>query len=100
MRSHGLPYVFGLKGSQPTLLEEAQRLLAERTAEQCDAQREDFDHGTVTRRIWLSDSGSDYDGWESLRTVARVQTETRDAAGKVVRQDERCFISSLPQLPT
>ena len=96
VRSHGLHYVFGLKGSQPTLLDEAQRLLAERTAEHCDAQSEDLDHGTVTRRIWLSDIGSGYDGWESLRTVARVQTETRDADGKVVKRDERYFISSLP----
>jgi hypothetical protein len=89
VRSHGLHYVFGLKGSQPTMLDEAQRLLAARTAEHCDAQSEDFDHGTVTRRIWLSDIGSGYDGWESLRTVARVQTETRDATGKVIKCEER-----------
>ena len=89
VRSHGLHYVFGVKGSQPTLLDEAQRLLAERTAEHCDAQSEDLDHGTVSRRIWLSDIGSGYDGWESLRTVVRVQTETRDAAGKVIKCEER-----------
>jgi hypothetical protein len=52
--------------------------------------------GTVTRRIWLSDIGSGYDGWESLHTVARVQTETRDADGKVIKSEERYFISSLP----
>jgi hypothetical protein len=96
VRSHGLHYVFGLKGSQPTLLEEAKRLLAERTAEHCDAQSQDLDHGTVTRRIYLSDIGSGYDGWESLRTVVRVQTETRDADGKVIKREERYFISSLP----
>lgn len=96
VRAHGLHYVFGLEGSQPTMLDEAKRLLAARTAEQCDAQSEDFDHGTVTRRIWLSDIGSGYDGWESLRTVARVQTETRDADGKVIKCEERYFISSLP----
>ena len=89
VRSHGLHYVFGLKGSQPTLLDEAQRLLAERTAENCDAQSADLDHGTVSRRIWLSDIGSGYDGWESLRTVVRVHTETRDAAGKVIKCEER-----------
>jgi len=89
VRAHGLHYVFGLKGTQPTLLDEAQRLLAERTAENCDAQSADLDHGTVSRRIWLSDIGSGYDGWESLRTVVRVHTETRDAAGKVIKCEER-----------
>jgi len=89
VRSHGLHYVFGLKGSQPTLLDEAKRLLAARTAEHCDAQSEDFDHGTVTRRLWLSDIGSGYDGWESLRTVVRVQTETCDAHGQVIKCEER-----------
>ena len=96
VRAHGLHYIFGLKGTQPTLLDEAQRLLAQRTAQQCDAQSEDLDHGTVTRRIWLSDIGSGYDGWESLRTVVRVHTETRDAAGKVIKCEARYFISSLP----
>jgi hypothetical protein len=96
VRAHGLHYIFGLKGTQPTLLDEAQRLLAQRTAQQCDAQSEDLDHGTVTRRIWLSDIGSGYDGWESLRTVVRVHTETRDSTGKVIKCEERYFISSLP----
>jgi hypothetical protein len=96
VRDHGLHYVFGLKGTQPTLLDEAQRLLAERTAEQCDAWTEDLDHGTIIRRVYLSEIGSGYDGWESLRTVVRVQTETRDAAGRVIKCEERYFISSLP----
>ena len=71
-------------------------MLAERTAEQCDACTEDLDHGTVVRRIYLSEIGSGYDGWESLRTVVRVQTETRDTTGKVVKCEERYFVSSLP----
>jgi hypothetical protein len=96
VREHGLHYVFGLKGTQPTLLDEARRLLAERTPEQCDTQTEDIDHGTVTRRIYLSEIGSGYDGWDSLRTVVRVQTETRDAAGRVSKCEERYFVSSLP----
>ena len=96
VRDHGLHYVFGLEGTQPTLLDEAQRLLAERTAEQCDACTEDLDHGTIIRRVYLSEIGSGYDGWESLRTVVRVQTETRDAAGRVIKCEERYFISSLP----
>jgi hypothetical protein len=71
--------------------------LAERTVEHCDAHSENLDHGTVTRRIWLSDIGSGYDGWESLSTVVRVQTETRDAEGRLTSCNERYFISSLPR---
>ena len=97
VRDHGLHYVFGLKGTQPTLLDEAKRLLAARTAEQCDASSEDLDHGTVTRRVYLSEIGSGYDGWESLRMVIRVQTETRDATDQVTKREERYFVSSLPR---
>ena len=96
VRSHSLHYVFGLKGTQPTLLDEAKRLLAHRTAEQCDASSEDLDHATVVRRVFLSEIGSGYDGWESLRTVVRVQTETRDPGGRVTKCEARYFLSSLP----
>lgn len=84
------------RGTQPTLLDEARRLLADRTPEQCDAATQDTDHGQVTRRIYLSEIGSGYDGWESLRTVMRVQTETRDASGNVAKRENRYFIASLP----
>lgn len=96
VRDYGLHYVFGLKGTQPTLLAEAKRLLADRGRQQCDAATEDTDHGRVTRRIYLSEIGAGYDGWESLRTVLRVEIETRDASGNVVQRENRYFIASLP----
>ena len=37
-------------------------------------------------------------GWEHLRTVLRIQTDTFDASGTLTRTDERYLISSLPSI--
>jgi hypothetical protein len=37
------------------------------------------------------------DGWEHLRTVVRVEAETFDARGTLLRRDERYLVSSLPR---
>jgi hypothetical protein len=95
----GYHYLFGLKGTQPTLLEEAQRLLAGRTAEQADAQSEDVVGGgskVVVRRAYLTGEMKGYLDWEHLGTVVRVESETLDREGCRRAYDNRYFVSSLP----
>jgi hypothetical protein len=97
VRSRGLHYLFGLKSTQPTLWEEARRWLGSRSADQADAVTEERDHGgTVARRLYLGPAVAAPEGWEHLRTVARIETETRDANGSVLSCENRYFISSLP----
>lgn len=98
IRSKGLDYFFALKGTQPTLELEAHRLLAGRAATTADATTEDVRNGQlVIRRAYLTEEMDGYDDWEHLRTVVRVQSETRGADGTSLAGDERYFISSLPR---
>jgi predicted transposase YbfD/YdcC len=98
VRDKGLDYFFALKGTQPTLEAEAHRLLAGRAPSTADATSEDVRNGhVVVRRVYLTDEMAGFDDWEHLHTVLRVQSETRDAGGKVVAGDERYFICNLPR---
>ena len=98
VRDKGLHYLFGLKGSQPTLLEEAQRWLGARPPSEADATHETAERAQrVVRRLYLGEATAAPDGWQHLRTVARVQTETFDSTGELQRSDEHYFLSSLPR---
>lgn len=99
VRDRGLHYLFGLKGSQPTLLLEAQRWLGARSESEADATHETVERAQrVVRRLYLGEATAAPQGWQHLRTVVRVQSETFDcASGKLLRTDEHYFLSSLPR---
>jgi hypothetical protein len=101
VRSKGLHYIFGLKGSQPTLQAEARALLASLTPEQAVATTVDI-RGIeeVTRRLYMSTEMAGFLDWTHLQTTLRVESEIVDIkTGEVVEQKEedvnRYFISSL-----
>jgi hypothetical protein len=97
VRDRGLHYLLGLKSSQPSLYTEAQLWLGSRSPEVADAIREDRERGQrVIRRLYLGEATAAPDGWEHLRTVVRVQTETFDASGELISSDNRYLLSSLP----
>lgn len=91
-----LHYLFGLKGSQPTLLNEAKRLLGGLGAEQAEAETVEVESNnrTVTRRLYRTGEMAGYLDWTHLSTVVRVESETVEN-GKVVEHEDRYFISSL-----
>jgi hypothetical protein len=98
VREHGLHYLFALTQAQPTLLDEATRWLGSRTAAEANATSEDVEPGqVVTRRLYLGEAVAAPNGWQSLRTVLRVETETCEPSGKLIRHDNRYLISSMPQ---
>ncbi|MBI4702687.1 MAG: ISAs1 family transposase [Deltaproteobacteria bacterium] len=97
VRELSLHYLFGLKSTQPTLLHEAQRLLASLGIGQALADSED-DLGAgkrVLRRLYLTDQMAGFE-WSHLRTVLRVESETLDAAGRRLVYENRYFVASLP----
>jgi len=51
----------------------------------------------VIRRLYLGETTVELDGWQSLRSVLRVETEVRDRTGAPVSHDNRYLISSLPK---
>lgn len=92
----GLDYLFGLKGTQPTLLEEAKLWLSGRDVAEANAVSEDVERGhVVTRRVFLCPVEGGFEGWKHLSTFIRVRSETRDAARKLVKSEDRYFLSSL-----
>jgi hypothetical protein len=98
VRQHGLHYLFGLTAGQPTLFEEAHRWLGSRSADTADATSEDCERGQrVVRRLYLGQVSAELDGWEHLRTVARVEAEIFDALGQRLSRENRYFLSSLPR---
>ncbi len=101
VKSKGLHYIFGLKGSQPTLQTEARAHLARRTAEQAVATTVDIrGRHEVTRRLYITSEMGGFLDWTHLETTLRVESELVDIeTGDVVPQKEedvnRYFISSL-----
>jgi len=90
-------YLFGLTAAQPTLLGEAQRLLQPLGVERAAAQSEDVSRAErVVRRLYLTEEMSGFGGWEHLRTVLRVESETFDVAGRRIVYEQRYFLVSLP----
>jgi hypothetical protein len=96
VRARDLHYLFGLTAGQPTLLQDAKHWLGSRKAAEADAVSEDFERGNrVVRRLFIGPATAPYDGWEHLRTVLRIQTETFEGTAEP-RVDERYLISSMP----
>lgn len=96
VRERNLHYLFGLKGTQPTLYREAKLWLGSHTADQAAAQTEDLTGGKIVlRRLYLGPCTVEPEGWTHLRTVLRIESETFDAHGNRVALENRYFISSL-----
>jgi len=98
IRAHGLHYLLGLKGTQPTLLGEAERLLGSLGAAHAAAQSEDAMSAGKrwVRRLYLSTEMAGFEAWEHLRTVLRVESEQLDSKGRRLAYENRYFLSSLP----
>jgi hypothetical protein len=98
VRAHGLHYLFGLKAGQPTLLAEAEAWLGCLRAEQAMAQTEDVIGGgrLCVRRLYATEELAGFGGWDHLRVVLRVESETLDASGRRLAHENRYFVSSLP----
>jgi hypothetical protein len=97
VRELNLHYLFGLKGTQPTLAAEAQRLLASLPPQTAAASTEDVIGGrrTVVRRVYLTEEMAGFGGWKHLRTVLRIESETLDADGQRTAHENRYFVASL-----
>jgi hypothetical protein len=95
IKDRGLHYLLSLKGSQPDLLYWAQLWLGQRAIEQADAvDIEGVGRAQVTRRIFLAACPAAPDGWEHLRTLVRIDTETFDRLGQP-NTETFYYISSL-----
>jgi predicted transposase YbfD/YdcC len=93
-RGHGLHYLFSLKGNQPTLEAEAQRLLGDQ--QHALASTEDWQGNglRVVRRLYLTEQIAGFQ-WDHLKTVLRVESRSY-AHGRLTASEDRYLVSSLP----
>ena len=95
IRDRGLHYLLSLKGSQPELSYWAQLWLGQRPIQQADAvNTQGAGRAQVTRRIFLAACPAAPDGWEHLRTLIRIDTDTFDRLGQP-NTETFYYISSL-----
>jgi len=96
VRALGWEYLFALKDTQPTLRDEAERLIGPHTRQAPAAQTTDVrDNRTKEiRSVWLTSEAAGYHEWSHLKTIVRVRREVvrDDGTGTC---DDRYFLSSL-----
>jgi hypothetical protein len=95
VRSQRLHYLFALKNTQPTLHDEAVRLLGALDDYEAVARSDDHLGGerVVRRNLHITRQMDGY-CWEHLRTVLRVQSQTYEH-GVLVKSEDRYFVCSL-----
>lgn len=93
----GWNYLFSLKGGQPTLLNEADRLLGPRLEQPALASTLDVTDNQTTelRELWITEDASGYHGWGHLKTVIRIRHTTLKSIGPAKLGEDRYFLSSL-----
>ncbi len=99
--SKGYAYVFGLKGNQPELYAEAQRLLlqmAKLLEPESQTSWERRNGNLIRRSLWRTNEMKGIENsvgrWDHLRQAWLVRQETKHPDGKIEVED-RFFISSL-----
>lgn len=94
---HGLGYIFALKESQPELLAEARRLLVPKLGSEVEAEtRERCKGHWVERRVVRTSDIAGYHGWSHLRQAWLVVQTHHDDVGRVLKREERFFLTNLP----
>ena len=93
-------YLFGLKENQPTLLEEARRvLLAEAGTRAADAMDEGWETNSngrkIRRLLWVTHDMAGWPDWEHLTQVFLVRTLQQLDDGSTTVLDERFFVTNM-----
>jgi len=101
VNAHGYAYVFGLKGNQMALHDEARRLLYRKAKSEGPEAQTDWEPrngGRIRRKLWrtreMCGYWTDAGCWGHLRQTWYVLQETEYPDGRVERED-RFFLTSL-----
>jgi len=87
-------YVMAIKGTQPELLGEAERLLGRRRQPEAASEWEPYQGKRVQRRLFRTAELAGYH-WPHLRQVWRVEQVVVDRDGREERE-ERYFVTNVP----
>ncbi len=96
--TRSLQYLFCLTANQPTLLQEAQRLLARKGPKKRVAESTDLDGSdVVVRRMYVAELPNGWLDWSHLRTIVRICCAREDKSSGRKTVEDRYYISSLPR---
>jgi len=96
VRKQHLHYLYRLNEKQPTLLAEAERLLASKEADEALLRTVEMEGGKVIRRtLFMTTEMASFLDWTHLQTVLRVVREELNTEGTVLRTGTRYFMGSL-----
>lgn len=91
----GLFYLFAIKGEQPTLFEQAKKLLAPLAPNLALATTDEVLSGKrVIRRIWATTKMAGFHSWSHLETVLRVESEVLNLRTRKLEIHSRYFVTN------
>ena len=93
----GLYYLFAIKGEQPTLFEQAKKLISSLAPALALATTDEVLSGKrVIRRIWATTEMAGFHSWSHLKTVLRVESEVLNLRTGKLEIHSRYFVTNAP----
>lgn len=88
-------YIFGLKGNQPELLNEAKRLLGAQTQPVLSSPWEPYQGTQLRYHLYRTTEMEAYLGWSHLKQVWRVEKEIRKGKMHPIECENRYYVTNL-----
>jgi predicted transposase YbfD/YdcC len=88
-------YIFGLKGNQPELLREAERLLGSQSVPEISTEWEPYQGDLIRYHLYRTAEIEGYLEWSHLKQVWRVEKEIRRGKTGEVEWEQRYYLTNL-----
>jgi hypothetical protein len=88
-------YIFGLKGNQPELLREAERVLGSETCPEVSTAWEKYQGARVRYHLYRTREMEAYLGWSHLKQVWRIEKEVLNGQTREIELETRYYVTNL-----
>ena len=88
-------YIIGLKGNQPELFHEAERLLGAQTQAECSSDWEPYQGNQLRYHLYRTSEMEAYLDWSHLKQVWRVEKEICNRKSSQVERENHYYVTNL-----
>lgn len=88
-------YIFGVKGNQPELLREAERVLASQTQPELSSPWEKYQGDQIRYHLYRTTEMEAYLDWSHLKQVWRVEKERHKGKIGQIERENRYYVTNL-----
>ena len=88
-------YIMGLKGNQPELFREAERILGSQTQAECSTEWEPYQGDPIRYHLYRTTEMEAYLDWSHLKQVWRVEKEIRKGKTGQIERENRYYLTNL-----